>query len=263
MLKSSSKKINPILNVYKPVGKTPLQVVNYLKERHPEYKNKKISYAGRLDPMAEGVLVLLVEKENKKRKLYEKLDKTYKFNVLLGASTDSYDILGIINSFSFKKTFNLSKKIKKILPLFKGVKTQAYPPFSSAVYKGRPLYWWARKKRLSEVKIPSKKIIIYSLKLNNIKSLKTSNLKKDIFKKIGLVKGDFRQEKILVKWQDFFKTCPLKTFQVISLTVKCSSGTYIRSLAVEIGKKLNTPSLCLTIKRNRVGEFKLKNSLII
>ena len=52
-----------VINLYKPVGLTPLQALNIFKKTNSPYKSKKISYPGRLDPMAEGVLILLVDDE--------------------------------------------------------------------------------------------------------------------------------------------------------------------------------------------------------
>ena len=89
--------MDKVVNVYKPISPTPLQVVEKFREKHPEYAESKISYAGRLDPLAEGVLLLLIDKENKKREKYQKLDKEYEFEVLFGAATDTYDLLGIVD----------------------------------------------------------------------------------------------------------------------------------------------------------------------
>ena len=65
--------------------------------------------------MAEGVLLLLVGDENKKRKEYEKLSKEYESGIVLGITTDSFDALGIINdvkpdNYPLKRNFKLSKK---------------------------------------------------------------------------------------------------------------------------------------------------------
>ena len=88
--------MNTIILINKPISLTPLQAIRRLQSLHPELEGEKIGYAGRLDPMAEGLLLLLVSDENKKRKEYERLPKTYEFEVLLGIETDSYDVLGII-----------------------------------------------------------------------------------------------------------------------------------------------------------------------
>ena len=59
--------MNKVINLYKPVGFTPLQAVERFKEENVRYKKEKISYPGRLDPMAQGVLLLLVGDETKKK----------------------------------------------------------------------------------------------------------------------------------------------------------------------------------------------------
>ena len=64
-----------VLSIYKPLGKTPLEIIKEVKKQYPEYADESIGYAGRLDPMAEGILLLLISEENLKRKKYEKLPK--------------------------------------------------------------------------------------------------------------------------------------------------------------------------------------------
>ncbi|PSO45951.1 MAG: tRNA pseudouridine(55) synthase, partial [Parcubacteria group bacterium QH_9_35_7] len=59
----------------KPISLTPLQTIEKFKEQNPKYKDKKMSYAGRLDPMAEGLLLCLVGEENKNREEYQQLEK--------------------------------------------------------------------------------------------------------------------------------------------------------------------------------------------
>ena len=63
--------------------------------KNPVYKNKRMGYAGRLDPMAEGVLLILVDEENKKIGQYMGFDKEYTAEFVLGFSSDSNDVLGI------------------------------------------------------------------------------------------------------------------------------------------------------------------------
>ena len=69
--------LEKVINIYKPQGWTPLRTIVELKKLNKKYKDATISYAGRLDPMAEGVLLLLVGEENKKRKKYQDLTKVY------------------------------------------------------------------------------------------------------------------------------------------------------------------------------------------
>ena len=84
--------------IYKPIGQTPLEAIELLRKSDPSLADVRMAYAGRLDPMADGLLVVLVGDECKNRTKYELLDKTYNFTMLLGLSTDTYDILGRITS---------------------------------------------------------------------------------------------------------------------------------------------------------------------
>ena len=99
-------KNSSVVVVYKPQGWTPLAAVEEFKKSNPSYSDEKISYAGRLDPMAEGPLLLLVGNENKKRKEYEQLKKSYEAEIVLGISTDSFDALGIIHSTKIGNFFS-------------------------------------------------------------------------------------------------------------------------------------------------------------
>ena len=71
-----------VINLYKPVGLSPLQVIEKFRLKHREYGKVKLGYAGRLDPMAEGVLMVLVGDENKKIRDYLKFDKEYRAEIL-------------------------------------------------------------------------------------------------------------------------------------------------------------------------------------
>ena len=74
MEKAQKQKIlKPFILLNKAIGETPLELILKFKRKNPEYENEKIAYAGRLDPMADGLLLLLLGEENKKRKSYEDL----------------------------------------------------------------------------------------------------------------------------------------------------------------------------------------------
>ena len=90
--------VNHTVLVEKEIGQTPLEVVTRYKQEHPEYANTPIAYAGRLDPMAHGQLLLLVGEACKERDKYLGLDKEYVFEILLGFDSDTHDILGLVNS---------------------------------------------------------------------------------------------------------------------------------------------------------------------
>ena len=250
--------MKPLVPVWKPLGWTPLKTIEEFKKENFEYENEKISYAGRLDPMAEGILLLLVGEENKNRKRYESLSKKYNAEIVLGITTDSFDALGIINSIKPSSIF-LKNRLKEVLKKFEGKKNQKYPPFSSKPVKGKPLYFWAKKGRISEVEIPEKQIEINSLEIEEIENISTSNLYKDAVGKISKTEGDFRQKEILKSWKEFVKKSKTKKFQSIKIEISCSSGTYIRRLASDIGEELSCGAFALSIIRTKVGKYSRKD----
>jgi len=87
---------------------------------------------------------------------------------------------------------------------------------------------------------------------------------KTIKQKISLIKGDFRQEEILNRWQKMLpKSCSsikTVTFLIAKVKINCSSGTYIRSIAHHLGKELKTGAVLLNLKRTKVGNFDIKDS---
>jgi len=247
--------------LYKPVSLTPLQAIEKFKEQNPEYKSAKISYPGRLDPMAEGLLILLVENENKKMIQYMKLNKEYQAQIIFGFGTDSYDILGIAQP---DKNIKLEPQvIKKKIKELKGSYNQTLPAYSSYKIKGKALFHYARTNQLDKIKLPKKTIQIKDLKINSIHTITGNKLLKQITTKINNLKGDFRQEEILKKWNSLLKTNLEEKYTVADITLSCSTGTYIRSIADDLGKRLNTSAILINLKRTKIGNYNLKNSVKI
>src|SRR5258708_39153772 len=83
-----------VVNLYKKLGETPRERLERLRTQKRQYQYEVLSYAGRLDPMAEGVLVCLVGAANSRHDSYLYFSKEYTLDVLFGFSTDSYDIMG-------------------------------------------------------------------------------------------------------------------------------------------------------------------------
>jgi tRNA pseudouridine55 synthase len=248
-----------ILLIDKPVGLTPAQIVEKLKKNFLQFKNETISYAGRLDPMAHGLLMLLIGDENKKREEYLHLDKIYQVEMLFGFSTDTYDLLGKVSGGSTMEI--TQEKISRTLPRFVGKRKQLYPPYSSQPVNGKPLFYWARENKLSEITIPSKEITIHSLQFISLRTIRGNNLLKEILKRIALVKGDFRQKEIIGIWEKTIN----KTIEytLVSATIFCSSGTYVRSLTHDIGRYIGSGAVAFDIYRTQIGEFSIKDSKIL
>ncbi len=248
-----------VIPVYKPVGSTPLQILDLLKKTVPELENVPLAYAGRLDPMAEGILLVLSGDECKKREKHQMLSKEYEVSVVFGFETDTYDPLGLVTN-TCDIDIGKIKNISKILHKFIGKYDQPYPPYSSARVNGKPLFYWARIDKINEIKVPSKPIEITDITLLDSRTLPASKLLQDIQQKINQVEGDFRQEKILRAWNDLLYSNN-NTYPFISLRVKSSHGAYMRTLAHDLGRTVGSCAIAFAIKRTRVGEYKLDDCL--
>lgn len=165
--------------VYKKMGETPLQTIERFRDENEEYADVKLSYAGRLDPMAEGALLIVIGEENKQKDKYLGLDKEYVFDILFGFNTDTYDILGKVTESKIKDVSE--EDISSVLETFKGERVQEYPPFSSKTVEGKPLFQWAREGKLNEIEIPINKVTISEIKLESVKTITETELKKYIF----------------------------------------------------------------------------------
>lgn len=248
-----------IIPLYKPVGRTPLQMLDLLRKNYPELKKTPLAYAGRLDPMAEGLLLVLSGDECKNSDTHQMLPKEYEVTIIFGFETDTYDPLGIVVK-TCNSTISKIDDLKKIINKFTGKYNQEYPPYSSARVNGKPLFYWARAGKLNEISIPSKKIEITEISVIKSKSLSASKLLEVISHKINLVDGDFRQEEILKKWTETLSTSD-KEFPTVTLRVKSSHGAYMRSLAHDIGDAIGSCAIALAIKRTSVGNYTLDNVL--
>ena len=250
-----------VLNLYKKRGETPLERLNRYKDNHPEFKNVKMTYAGRLDPLAEGVLIVLFGEKIKNKEKYIALDKKYEFRAILGVETDTYDVLGKVKSVKSKVESVKKENIEKEIENFIGKRTQEYPTFSSRTVKGKALFDWAKEGRLSEIKIPKREIEIYKLQLINEKTITKRNLEKLVFSSITKVKGDFRQKEIKRGWEKFFEKSATNKFQTIRCTISCSSGTYIRAITYILGRNLIIGATAISIIRTAVGSYSIHDSL--
>lgn len=248
-----------VLNLYKNLGETPLERLERLRTQKPLYEREVLSYAGRLDPMAEGVMVCLVGQANKRREQYLNLDKEYTVDVLFGVSTDTYDVLGKVmntgDAGDLKKT-----DIEKAVNEFRGKVEQEYPPFSSKPVDGKSLFEWARS-GLSVLSMPTRSVEIYDISVEGMYRVNEVTLLNFIEQSVGRVEGDFRQDEILETWARHLNPKNGRSFKCATIKVLCSSGTYVRSIAHGLGNELGVPALALHILRTRVGDYTIEKSL--
>lgn len=251
---------NEILNIYKPLGLSPLEAIKCFVKENEAYRGFSMTYAGRLDPMAEGVLLVLVGDRVHEKDRYLKMDKEYSAEILFGFETDTYDTLGI--PLKKYKPEVPDEKIKEEIEKMYGEVSLPLPPYSSYKIKGKPLFMWAREGRLSEIEIPVRNTKVHKIKLLKNYKIDSVELVKAIVERIDKISGDFRQREIKDEWKSLLENegaSNLYTIAKIDFTV--SSGTYIRSIAHELGRRLGTGAILFSLKRTRVGENKEEDAI--
>lgn len=249
-----------VLNLYKRLGETPRERLERLRGAQKQYEHEILSYAGRLDPMAEGVLLCLVGAANKRREAYLDLDKEYVLDILFGFSTDTYDILGRVMETGDAEA--LSKlQIQKGLNEFRGTVSQQYPPYSSKTVEGKSLFEWARNNALGALVLPSRAVTVREIAIESVYKVPEAQLLAYIESSIDKVEGDFRQEEIVRTWKRHLQKDGKRLFKAATVKIACTSGTYARSIAHGLGQELGVPALALHILRTQVGEYSVEKSL--
>jgi len=213
---------NKILIINKPKGLTSHDVVNVVRRK---LGVRKVGHAGTLDPAATGILIVLVGKKTKEQVKYMAMEKEYVAEIEFGLTTNTADSEGItIEQLNHETMKQLTqKKIEVVLPRFIGRIRQTAPIYSAVKVKGKKLYELARKGKAPK-KLPERIVEIKSIKVLD------------------------------------FKKGTNTTYPVVKLKVVCGKGTYIRQLAVDLGKALGFPAYLRSLVRTRVGEFSLKEA---
>ena len=217
---------NGLILVYKRKGKTSRNVVENISKKY----GVKAGHIGTLDPMAKGLLPVLVGNTCKLSKYLMEHDKTYLVEMKFGYNTETLDIEGKIleedihfreNNIVDNEFFDMIiMAMKKEL----GSKKQIPPIYSAKKLNGKKLYEIARKdkeKAIEMAKEKAKEIIIYNMYDISLKEL-WDNDPKDI---------------------------------VLSFKVECSSGTYIRSLVRDIAENMGTIAIMTDLRRISVGNY--------
>ncbi len=217
------------------------------RDEHGFGPDEKITYAGRLDPMAEGIVPLLVGEARFQKERLLCVVKTYEVDVLLGIGTDTADMLGLIVRKELGKIVSQQEVEAAILQM-KDITELPYPEYSSRPVDGKPLFMHARAGQ--KVVVPIKKVTIHSLALKEIKELPLKEVLDSAIEVINRVQGDFRQQETVEQW----KALRGDNVQIVSIVATVSSGTYMRSLAERMGQLLGLPALAYRIVRTKVGE---------
>ncbi len=250
--------------IEKAVGETPLVAAERLRTQLRLGTEVPLAYAGRLDPMASGKLLILIGDECKHQEKYHAFDKEYQFLILFGVHTDTADVLGLAETCTVPETLD-SSLLERVAPTFVGNITLPYPHFSSKTVKGKPLHTWTLEGRLSEIEIPVKESRVYRLSLDRIETIQSSALFKNIHEKIDAIPTvtepskalgrDFRRTEIHAQWNEIEKSAHGAQYTIAHFTCIASSGTYMRSLAEVIAREIGTCGLAYSIHRTKIGTY--------
>ncbi|NCN52267.1 hypothetical protein GW943_00430 [Candidatus Parcubacteria bacterium] len=242
------------------MGETPLVALEKYRAEHPALTGVPMAYAGRLDPMASGTLLILIGDECKQQEKYHALDKEYEFSVLFGASSDTGDVLGRITAMDAPDVSEAN--IRRVLPTLVGPITLPYPHFSSKTVRGKPLHVWTLENRLDEIDIPTYTSTIYTLTLNTVIQKSGVDISKEALTKIETIPPvteaskalgrDFRRDDVRKDWKQFEETHGSEIYTIATFTCKASSGMYMRSLSEIIAQKLGTTGLAYAIHRTKI-----------
>ena len=204
-----------ILLIDKPTGKSSFYLVSLLRKLTGV---RKIGHAGTLDPLATGVMILLIgSRYTKMSNQFLSHDKEYLVTVELGATSDSYDADGEITKTDLASEPSPEELIHA-LERFQGEIEQTPPMYSAKKVSGKKLYELARKGITIERKA----------------------------------------EKITVK-----TTLIHYHYPFVELRIQCSKGTYIRSIAHDLGQILGCGGFVKTLTRTRSGPFTLEQCVQI
>jgi tRNA pseudouridine55 synthase len=201
--------MNGLLIIDKPAGLTSHDVVNRARRILNE---RSIGHLGTLDPMATGVLPLVIGNFTRLAQFYLATEKVYEGTVRFGFSTDTYDAEGEATSQPMEVALS-PEQVEAVAAKFRGVIEQAPPPFSAKKIKGVPAYKLARKQQeviLKPVQVEIKELEILSVETDRV---------------------HFR--------------------------ARVASGTYMRSVAHEMGKALGCGAHLESLRRTAVAEFTL------
>ena len=224
---------NGLILVYKKKGKTSRNVVENISKKY----GVKAGHIGTLDPMAKGLLPVLVGNTCKLSKYLMEHDKTYLVEMKFGYNTETLDIEGEIleEDRSFRENNIVDNEFFDMIIIAMkkelGTKKQIPPIYSAKKLNGKKLYEIAREdkeKAIEMAKEKAKEITIYNMYDISLKELWDNN-PKDI---------------------------------VLSFKVECSSGTYIRSLVRDIAENMGTIAIMTDLRRIAVGNYNNIDNII-
>jgi len=229
----------------KKAGETMNDIITKIKK---EKGYRKLGYCGRLDPMARGKVLLLVEEECKKMDYYMDTSKVYQFEIILGFQTDTDDPLGMIENTRLEYDFNsISSQIERNIK--KDVFQQKFHKYSSKRFNGKPIFWYAQNNL--EVELPTHQVEIKDIKILGWKEYLFQDWKQNIIKTIDKLdrKNNFRQDLIIEQWSNLDYKLIIKS---CFIEICVSSGFYVRQFVRDLSNEIHFPLLTFDINRTEI-----------
>lgn len=221
------------LNVAKPRRLTSARVVAKIKRAG---RFSRVGHAGTLDPLADGVLPIAVGRATRIIPYLHAYSKAYVAVVMFGLSTTTDDLEGEVLTTS--PIFPSPGRIRSELTKMSGTRMQLPPAYSAVMVRGRRAYDLARSGIAPDVK--ERAVHIESARL----------ISTDVWREGELIDAG-------LDWTVRDPPGDGRARMVAAIEIECSSGTYIRSIARELGKALETGACVAGLCRTRVGPFHL------
>lgn len=244
-----------ILEVWKPYGITSVQFIKQFKLKH---NFSKITCTGRLDPLAQGTLILLTDDDTKQMQSFLKSDKKYKFDLILGISTESHDCLAKIVDVKNTNQIHNNFIISKLEEFITNYTIQKFPLVSSFVVKHdsikKPL-WWFYQNGYRNISLPEKPIKIYSYNIFDIQRINGNKLAQLFQDRINTIQDeklqiDLNTHQIINQWKNFKEH--YNEFIVIPMELDVSTGFYIRRFCHDFGDFIDLNGIAFDITRIKI-----------
>ncbi|MFQ6057890.1 MAG: tRNA pseudouridine(55) synthase TruB [Anaerolineae bacterium] len=238
--------ISGILNIDKPPGMTSHDVVAAVRRASGV---RRVGHAGTLDPLATGVLVVCLGQATRVIEYLMDSPKTYRAGIVLGVATDTYDAEGQV-TYQAPKVKVSREEVEAALAQFVGVIEQVPPMYSALKHEGRPLYKLARQG--VEVKREPRRVEIYRLEVTDWAPTTSGH-----WAERQVTACHDQRSRPLVSWPAFTQTRVTACHPWLEIEVQCSRGTYIRSLAHDLGQRLGCGAYLERLVRLASGRFTL------
>lgn len=242
-----------VIPMDKPLRWTSADVVRKLKfqlQRLFHNKSLKVGHAGTLDPLASGMLIVCAGKATKIAEELQAHEKEYVATVEFGATTASYDLEQPVDTF-YPYEHITREKVEEVLKSFIGEQEQVPPMFSAKIIGGVRAYEYARAGE--PVELRKSLITIKEIELQDF--LEAGETSAD--EPVGTPKEDLEAVRHIHNYHIAGAVSDGSRPRAI-LRIRCSKGTYIRSLARDLGLALDSGAYLTALRRTASGDFRLK-----